>query len=76
MRRFIYLPNEVTGASLRAQTVKNLHAIKPGSNPRVGKIPWRREWLPTPIFLPREFYGQRNLVGYCPWGHKGLDMTE
>ena len=28
------------------------------------KIPWRREWLPTPVFLPGEFYGQRSLVGY------------
>ena len=76
MQRFFYLPNEVTGASLGAQTVKNLHAIKPESNPWVGKIPWRREWLPAPVFLPGEFYGQRNLVGYSPWGHKELDMTE
>ena len=76
MQRFIYLPNEVTGASLGAQTVKNLHAMKPESSPWVGKIRWRREWLPTPVFLPGEFYGQRNLVGYSPWGHKESDMTE
>ena len=38
----------------------------------VGKIPWRREWQPTPVCLPREFPGQRNLVGYNPWGHSGL----
>ena len=44
--------------------------------PWVGKIPWRREWQPTPVFLPGEFHGQRSLVGYCPWGHKELDMTE
>ena len=31
-------------------------------DPWVGKIPWRREWQPTPVFLPREFHGQRNLV--------------
>ena len=30
----------------------------------------------TPVFLPAESHGQRNLVGYCSWGHKGLDMTE
>ena len=36
----------------------------------VGKIPWRRKWLPTPVFLPGEFHGQRSLVGYSPWGHK------
>ena len=45
-------------------------------DPWVGKIPWRREWLPTPVFLPGEFYGQRNLVGYSPWCHKELDTTE
>ena len=42
----------------------------------VGKIPWRRDWLPTPAFLPGEFHGQRNLVGYYPWGHKEYDTTE
>ena len=42
----------------------------------VGKIPWRREWLPTPVFLPREFHGQRGLVGYSPQGCKESDMTE
>ena len=31
---------------------------------------------PTPIFLPGEFHGQRNLAGYSPWGHKESDMTE
>ena len=41
-----------------------------GFNPCGGKIPWRKETLPTPKFLPGEFHGQRNLVGYCPWGHK------
>ena len=38
--------------------------------------PWRREWIPTPIFLPEEFHGQRSLVGDSPWGGKELDMTE
>ena len=37
--------------------------------------PWRREWLPTPVFLPGESHGQRSLVGYSPWGHKESDMT-
>ena len=36
----------------------------------VGTIPWRREWLPIPVFLPGEFHGQRSLVGYSPWGHR------
>ena len=41
----------------------------------VGKIPWRRPWQPTPVFLSGEFHGQRSLAGYRPWGHKGSDMT-
>ena len=41
----------------------------------VGKIPWRMEWLPTPVFLPTEFDGQRSLEGYSPWGRKELDVT-
>ena len=48
----------------------------PGFNPWVRKIPWRRKWQPTPVFLPGEFYEQRSLVGYSPWGHKELDTTE
>ena len=34
------------------------------------------KWLPTPVFLPGESYGQRNLVGYSPWSRKELDATE
>ena len=45
-------------------------------NPWVRKIPERKAWLPTPVFLPTESHGQRSLVGYSPWGHKELDMTE
>ena len=44
--------------------------------PGIRKKPWRREWKSTPIFLPGEFQGQRNLAGYSPWGCKELDMTE
>ena len=42
----------------------------------IRKIPWRREWLPTPVFLPGESYAQRSLMGYSPWGHKESDTTE
>ena len=35
----------------------------------------KRQWQPTPVFLPREFHGQRSLVGYSPWGHKESDTT-
>ena len=54
--------------------VKNLPAMQESC--WVGKIPCRREWLPTPVFLPEEFHGQRNLAGYLPWGHKESDTTE
>ena len=58
--------------------VKNLpaNARRSGFNPWVGKMPWRREWQPTPVFLPGEFHGQGSLAGYSSWGHKGSDMTE
>ena len=42
----------------------------------VGKIPWRRAWQPTPVFLPGESHGQRSLVGYSSWGSKEWDTTE
>ena len=37
---------------------------------------WRREWVPTPVFLPGELHGQRSLAGYSPRGRKELDTTE
>ena len=49
---------------------------RPGFDPWVGKIPWRRKWQPTPVFLPGKSHGRWNLVGYNPWGHKESDMTE
>ena len=42
----------------------------PRFDPRVRKIPWRRQWLTTPVFLSGELHGQRSLVGYSPWGHR------
>ena len=47
-----------------------------GSIPESGKIPWRREWQLTPVFLPREFHGQRSLAGYSSWGRKELDTIK
>ena len=37
---------------------------------------WKRQWNPTPVLLPGKPHGQRSLVGYSPWGRKGLDSTE
>ena len=47
-----------------------------GFDPWVGKIPWRRAWQPTPVFLSGEFHGQRSLASYSLWCCKELDMTE
>ena len=48
----------------------------PGSIPCLGRSPWRREWLPTSVFLPGKFQGWRSLVSYSTWDHKELDTTE
>ena len=45
-------------------------------SPWVGKIPWRRKWQPTPVFLPGASHGQRSLVSCVAWGCRELDMTE
>ena len=50
--------------------------VRYGFNPWVRKIPWRRAWQPTPVFLPGQSHGQRNLAGYSPWGHKESDTIE
>ena len=42
-------------------------------SPWIGKIPWRRKWQPTPVFLSGKSHGQRSLVGYSPGGRKELD---
>ena len=58
--------------------VKNLpvNAGDVSSIPEKGKIPWRRKWQPTSVFLPGESNGQRSLAGDSSWGHKGLVTTE
>ena len=42
----------------------------------LGKIPWRREWQPIPVFLPGDSHGRRSLAGYSPWGRRESDTTE
>ena len=69
-----------TGYTQVALVVNNLPANagdlqRPGFDPWVGKIPCRRKWQPTPVYLPGEPSGQRNLVCYNPWGCKRWDMT-
>ena len=45
-------------------------------DPWARKIPWRRKWQLTPVFLLEKSHGQRSLVGYSPWGHEESDTTE
>ena len=49
---------------------------RPEFDPWIGKIPWRRKWQPTSLFLPGKPHGWWRLAGYSPWGHQELDMTE
>ena len=68
-------------ASQGALTVKNLTANAGdvrdvGSVLGLGRLPWRRQWQPSPVFLSAESHGQKSLVGYSPQGHKELYMTE
>ena len=57
--------------------VKNLPAVQETwFDPWDGKVPWRRERKPTPVFLPGEFHGQRSLMDYSPWDLKESDTTE
>ena len=67
-------PLQYSWASLVAQRVKkNPRAMQLnlGSIPELGRLLWKRERLPTPVFWPREFHGL-----YSPWGHKESDTTE
>ena len=51
-------------------------AIDSGLDPCIRRIPWRREWQPTSVFVSGEFHGQKSLAGYGLWSHKESDMTE
>ena len=78
----------IAWASLIAQLVKihllcrslysagfHLQCTRPKFDSWVGKMPRRRKWQPTPVFLPEKSHGQRSLAGYSPWGSKESDST-
>ena len=70
-------PLQYSWAFLVAQMVKNpLARQETWFDPWIVKIPWKREWLLTPVFFPGKFHGQRSLAGYSLWDHKELDVTE
>ena len=56
--------------------VRSLQCRRPGFDPWVRKIPWRRKWQPTSVLLPGKFHGLRSLIGYSLWGCKESDTTE
>ena len=57
--------------------VRDLPAVQETQAGSLGREdPLRREWQPTPVFLPRESHRRRSLVGYSPWGHKELYTTD
>ena len=57
--------------------VKNIPAVRETWVQSLGpEDPLRRKWQPIPFILPGEFHGQRSLMGYNPWDHKELDMTD
>ena len=68
-----WLPRWLTGTESACQCRRSR---RPGFDPWVGEIPWRRKLQPAPVFLPGIFHGQRSLVGYSPWGLEVSDMIE
>ena len=69
LERFL-LVNRPQAGSLVSQMVKILQCGRPGFDPWVGKILWRKESQPTQVFLPEEFCGQRSLADDSLWGCK------
>ena len=63
-------------ASGKEPTCRCRRLKKCGFSPWVRKIPWRRAWQITPVFLSRESHGQRSLESYGPWGRQESEMTE
>ena len=64
------------GASGKEPACQCRRCKRCGFHPWVEKIPWRREWQPTPVFLPGKFHGSRSRAGYRPWGCKESDTAE
>ena len=78
LHRFFKLSTSIRRlrASQVAQWIKNLPTMLDMQQMWVRKIPWRRTWQPTPVFLTGEYHEQKSLVGYSPKGPKESNMTE
>ena len=66
----IFIPWGLSGKEFTCQCRRH------GFNTWVRKTPWRREWLPTPVFLPRGSHTQWSLAGYSTCSRKESDVTE
>ena len=64
------------GASGKEPACQCRKCKRHGFDPWIRKIPWKKAWQSTPVFLPGEFHGQRSLVGYSPQSRKESDTTE
>ena len=73
---FVYIGSFPGGASGKESACQCRRFKSHGFYSWVRKILWNRKWQPTSVFLPGKFYGQKSLLGYSPWDHKELDMTE
>ena len=73
---FHLIPDFPGGTSGKEPACQCRRHKRHGFNPWIGKIPWRRAWQPTPVFLPREFHGQRSLESYSPWNREESDTIE
>ena len=69
----LMLPGDASGKEPTCQCRRRKRC---GFNPCIRKIPWRRAWQPTLVFLPGKSHGHWNMVGYSPWGRKESDMIE
>ena len=80
LKTFLYAYGQLTGfpggCSDKELTCQSRRHKRCGFDPWDGKIPWRRKWQSTPVFLPGESHGQKSLVGYGPKSCKESDITE
>ena len=71
------IAKETTDKDLISKMYKATHTAQyQKNNLGLGKFPWRREWLPTPVFLPGEFHGQGSLAGHSLRGRKEPEITD
>ena len=74
LQKFPYICIKLTTGFLSQTWLPISVRVSQGS--RMNTVLWRKEWLPAPVYLPGERYGQGSLVGYSPWGRKESVMTE